>query len=162
VHERLHDPDLLPVAAGQLPDRSVELDPEPLAERVAERRCDAAEASERVELLAPGEAVGQTQVAWEVADPAPRCDTFPAAVQAEERGAAGRRPDQVEQQPDRRALARTVRAEVAEDFPLLDPKVEARERRDATAVGLREPRGLDRRRGGLRRTPSPSSRRRRR
>ena len=164
VHERLHDPDLLPVAARQLPDRAVQLDAEPLAERVAERRSCAAQANERVELFARRQPVGQAQVAGQVAD-APSCrDPGAAAVQAEERCPPGRRPDQVEQQPDRRALAGTVRPEVAEDFPLLDPKVEARERRDATAVGLREAGGLDRRRGGrrLRRTPSPSSTRPRR
>ena len=69
VHERLHDPDLLPVAARQLPDRAVEHDPEPLAERVAQRRSGAAQADERVELLPRGEPVGQPQVAGQVADP---------------------------------------------------------------------------------------------
>ncbi len=84
VHERLHDPDLLPVAARQLPDRAVEHDAEPLAERVAERRSGAAQANERVELLARGEPVGEPQVAGQVADPAARRD--PVA-----RGCPGRR-----------------------------------------------------------------------
>ena len=53
-----------------------------------------------------------------------RLDAVRAGVQAEDGRAPCRRADQVEQQPDRRALAGAVRAEEAEDLAALDPQVE--------------------------------------
>jgi hypothetical protein len=120
VHERLHDPDLLAIAPRELPDRTVEHHLEPLTQRAAKRGGRVAQANERVELLTCGEAVCEPQIAREVAHLPARRDPVSAAVQAEHDRPARGRPDQVEQQPDRRALAGAVRPEEAEDLAPLD------------------------------------------
>ena len=158
VHERLHEPDLLAVALREVADRPVELQGEPLAQLVAEAVVGAAaQARERVELLAGGHPVVQPQLAGEVADPAPRLDALAPGVEPEHGRAARRRVDQVEQEPDRRALARPVRAEIAEHLAALDAQVEPDERAGLSLVGLGEPAGLDGRRGHRVTVPPPAA-----
>ena len=134
MHERLDEPELLPVALRELPDRPVEDDAEPLAELLAEPGVEpAAKPGERLELLTAGQPVGEAQVAREVADPAARLDGSTPVSIAEDGRAAGGRADQPEQKPDRRALARPVRPEVPEDLAALDAQVEVGERLDRRA-----------------------------
>ena len=61
----------------------------------------------------------------------------PWRLDAEDAGAARGRPDQVEQQPDRRRLAGAVRTEEAEDLALLDREVDVDDPA-VRAVGLGE------------------------
>jgi hypothetical protein len=76
VHEGLHEPELLAVALGELPERAVEDGAEPLAELAAISRVDlAAQPGERVELLAAGEPVEEAEVAGQIADAASGLDT---------------------------------------------------------------------------------------
>jgi len=140
VHEGLDDPELLAVSPRELAEGAVEHAAEAFDELVAQRRRRAAPQSrERIEVLLPGESVGETQVSGQIPDPPPRLDSFKPC----DPGGAGRRMDQVEEEPDRRALARPVRAEVAEDLGALDAEVEIDEGADSARVRLREPAGLD-------------------
>ena len=148
MHEGLHDADLLTVPLRKLADRAVEDHTEALAELVAELWVSrAAQAGQRVELLARGHPGVEAQVAREVAEAPAGLDAVTPCVKPQYRGAPARRPDQIEQQPDGRTLARAVRAEVAEDLAALHAQVEVRERMDILAVRLRQAVRLDRRLG---------------
>src|SRR4029450_4604285 len=84
---------------------------EPLAELIPERDVDAAaQPGQRIELLTRGHPIRETQVAREVPDAPPRLDPVATRVEPKHERLSCRRPDQVEQQPDRRAFAGAVRA----------------------------------------------------
>ena len=87
----------------------------------------------------------------------PRLDALAPRVEPEHGCATRRRVDQVEQEPDRRALARAVRAEVAEHLAALDAQVEPDERAGLSLVRLGEPAGLDGRRGHRVTVPAPAA-----
>ena len=76
------------------------------------------------EELARGQPLVEPQVAGQVADPAAHARGRAARVDAEQLDPPARRPDQVEQQPDRRRLAGAVRPEEAEHLAGLDLEVE--------------------------------------
>jgi hypothetical protein len=144
VHERLDQPDLLLVALRQLADRLVERQPEALGELGDVRVVDAAaQAREIAQHLAGGELLVQRQLAGEVAQPAAHGDPLPADVHAQNLRTAARGPQEVEQQADRRRLAGTVRADVAEDLAGPDLEIEVVERPERP-VGLGEALGADR------------------
>jgi hypothetical protein len=125
-------------------DRPVEDDVEALAEAIPQPDVDAApKPGQRIELLARAHAVGKAQVAGEVAESPPGFDAVTANVESEHERASRRRPDQVEQQPDRRALAGSVRAEVAEHLAVLHTQLEIGQRSYARAVCLLEILRLD-------------------
>ena len=108
------------------------------------RRIDrSAETGEGCELLVAREPVVQAQVARQVADPPAGSDAVAAAVEPEHERLTVGRPDHVEQQPDRRALAGAVRPQEAEDLAVLDAQVEAGQRAHPARVRLRQGEGLD-------------------
>src|SRR5262249_56269847 len=74
--------------------------------------------------LAPAEAAKLGQLAGHVADKTLDLDRPRLAVHAEDLGSAAGGPDHVHEQSDRRGLARTVRAQVAEDLASSHLKVE--------------------------------------
>jgi hypothetical protein len=113
--------------------------------RLPQCRVDrAAQPSERFELLAAGEPLEQAQVSRQVAEHSPRGNSVAAAVETEQKRMAARRPDQVEEEADRRALARAVRAEEPEDFAVLDAQVELGQRANTPPIRLRQSNGFDR------------------
>jgi hypothetical protein len=126
VHERLDDAELLAVALGELSDGALERDAEPLDELVTQAPVDpSTKAGQGLELFAGGQAVVETKVARQVADAPADVDAVRPAVPAKQRRTTGCRADEVEKQADRRAFARPVRTEKAEDLSLLDAQVES-------------------------------------
>ena len=144
VHQRQHQPDLLPVTLRERSHGPVELELQSRGEALASADVvHAAQRGEVAQVLSPGQALVQPQVAGQVADTRANPPTLRAHVEPEHLGPAGARADQVEQQPDRRRLPGTVQAQIAENLP--DPH---RERQIADAdcrpVVLRETRHADR------------------
>jgi len=132
-----------------LADRAIDNDAEPLAELIPERFVDvSAKARKRVELLAPGEPVRKAKIAWQIADVPANRYSGGAGVEPEERRAACRRPDEAEEESDRRRLAGAVRPQISEDLAGLDTEVEVDERAYLSAVRLRQANSLDGRRFG--------------
>jgi len=102
-------------------------------------------AAAKLDRLLSGQAGVEPHVARQVSH-VPAClERLPLAVEPEDARRACRRPDQVEQQPDRRRLAGAVRPEKPEDLPRLHPKVQSVQRRDCTE-SPRQPVRLDGRR----------------
>jgi hypothetical protein len=145
VRERLDHPDLLLVALRQSPDRSVEVEPEPVGERPDPlHAATAAQLGELVQQLPCGPpAVRHTQLAGQVPDPGTQPGSTVARGRAEHLDAARGRTQQVEQDADERRLARAVRAEEAEDLTRRHLEVDPVQRADAAAVDLHEPLGPD-------------------
>ena len=89
------------------------------------RRVDAAaQVREVLDRLAAGQLVVERELARQVADPAVDRDRVDGRLDAEDRAPAARRPDVVEQRPDRRRLAGAVGAEEAERLALVDLEVD--------------------------------------
>jgi hypothetical protein len=84
------------------------------------------EARKPLELLPPGQRVRQRRPR-EVPHAPPSLAAFSPGIEPENRGPACGAPDQVKREADRRALARSVRTEVAEDLTALDAKLEIHE-----------------------------------
>ena len=149
VHERLDEPELLAVALRELTDRAVEHRAEPLAELVAERRLAAAQAGERVELRAAGEAVEQPEIAGQVPDlrrgprPRRRCASSPSSAA---------RPEVGRIRSSRRRIVVLLPAPFGPRKPNTSPRSTRRSRSEEctnrVAVRLGEPRRLDRGRLG--------------
>jgi len=128
AHERLDETELLAISLGELTNRTIENDAEPVAKTIPQRLVDRAPKSrERIELLATSQPIRETEVTWQIPHTATGHDTLPPGVVAEDLCAPSARSDETEEQPDRRALACAIRAEEAEDFTRLDPKVEIEE-----------------------------------
>jgi hypothetical protein len=85
----------------------------------------------------------ESQIAREIADAAASRDAFRTRVVPEDRRAARRRLDQVEEETDGGALARSVWAEVAEDLAALDAEVEIYEGPDPAGIRFRQAVRLD-------------------
>jgi hypothetical protein len=125
VLQRLDEPDLLPVALRERPDRAVELELEPPGEALGRAEVvPPAQAREEADQLPGGEPLVEPEVAGDVADPAPHGDPVAPRVEAEDLETTRGRPDQVEQQADGRRLPGAVRAEEAEHLAGLDLEVE--------------------------------------
>ena len=102
----------------------------------------AAQVREVLDRLAAGELVVEDELARQVAEAAMDRDRVDGRLDAEDRRPAARRPDVVEERPDRRRLAGAVRAEEAEGLAFVDLEVDVD---DAAmrAVGLGQLLGLD-------------------
>ena len=97
-----------------------------------------AQAREVLQHVGPRELVVELEVARQVADPPARGEH----VGAEHLGAAGGRARQAQQHPHRRALARAVGAEEAEDLAVADLEVEVEDAAPGPVV-LRQLLGAD-------------------
>ena len=159
VHERLDEPDLLPVPLRERLDRPVELELEAVRDPLSVTEVGhPAQRREVAEVLPRREPLVQAEVAGEVAEVPPRLRAGAADVHPEELDPPGGRPDQVEQQPDGGGLAGAVRAEVAEDLTLADLEREVGNTAIA-AVVLRQVIGSNDRRGHcLKATCAPDGR----
>ena len=71
-----------------------------------------------------GQAVVQVELAGQVADPPMDRDRVLRRLDAEDLGAPGGRPDEVQEDPHRRRLAGAVRPEESEDLARLDVEVD--------------------------------------
>ena len=100
---------------------------------------------EQPQVPAAGEVRVEARPLDEAGDAVERARAVDERIAAEELRVARRRADQPEQHPQRRRLARAVRAEVAEDVAALDGQVDVVDR-DDLAVALDEPARFDRRR----------------
>ena len=154
VHERLDEADLALVAGGEVGHLALEVAVQALGELgdVVPVHA-AAQVGEVAQRLAAGEVRVEAQLAGQVA--AARLDRqgLAAAVPAEHESAAGRRPDQVQQDPDGGGLAGPVGAEEAEDLAAADLQVQVDDAAAAAAaVALGELLGEDGRRGAFMRT----------
>ena len=143
VERALDDADLLPVPARELAQRPVHVRLEALGELGRSPEVvHAAHVGEERDQLAAGEPRVVREVAREVAEPRPDGEAVAAAVEAEERGRAARRVQQVEQRADGRRLAGAVRAQEAEHLASLDGHRDALDPACA-AVALGQLVGLD-------------------
>src|SRR5688572_9297976 len=105
MHECLDEPDLLAVPLRELSDRSLEVHLQAFAEHVARPCVDrAAQSGERVELLATGESIAQSEIARQIPDVATRGDAVRMRIAAEDRRTARGRMDEPEEEADRRRL----------------------------------------------------------
>jgi len=123
VQERLHDADLLPVAEAQIRDLARQVEIEPLRE-----------IPHALFVHVPVEAGGVAQqirrphiivimhFTRQIARLAPDLPRLPYDVLAEYPRRPRRGADQMEQEADRRALARAVRTDESEDFAFPDGK----------------------------------------
>ncbi len=143
VLERDHQADLLLVPLRVLPEAPLRINVEALDQRRLEGLVDPApQVSEILEGLATGQAVVEGELARNVADPAVDPDRVDARFDAEDKGSAARRADQVEDRADRGRLARAVRPEEAEHLALADLEVDIGDT-EVAAVVLGELLGLD-------------------
>ena len=94
----------------------------------------AAQVGEVLDRLAAGQLVVQRELARQVAEAPVDRDRVDGRVDAEDARPPGRRPDVVEQGPDRRRLAGAVGAEEAERLALLDLEVDVD---DAAVLAVR-------------------------
>src|SRR4249919_2664629 len=149
MHECLDEPELLTVPLRELTNRSVESDAEPLAELVAIVGVHAsAQPCEGVELLTTRQAIREPQISGQIADESTRRDPLRTSVEPEEGHTARGRMDQVEQEPDRGALAGAIRSQVSEDLTPCNAQIEVDERSNAPPVRLGQSDCLDRGRLG--------------
>ena len=128
--------DLLLVALGVLAELAGRVQVQAFDQRALVRSVDAApEVGEVGDRLAAGEPVVERELAGQVADAAVDRHRVGRRLDVEDERAPGGRTDQVEQDPDRRRLARAVGPEIPEDLTGVDAEVEVD---DATvlAVGL--------------------------
>ncbi len=142
VHEGLDEPDLLPIAPGELLDPTVEVEIEPFGEQLAAVNArQTAQMSKEAKELPRRQPLVEAQVAGQIAKPAANLDTIPRRIEAEDAEAPAGRPDQVEHEPDRRRLSGAVRTEEPEDLAGLDREVEIDDS-PVLAVELRQLLGL--------------------
>ena len=143
VHEREHDPELLPVALRQLVDLAVEDHLEPLDQLITQPLIDAgASAGEPVEHALAGHPGVKFELAGQIPAPGVDRDAVAVAVQPEQAGAPGGRTMKREQQPDRGRLAGAVRPEEREHLPRLDAQIQIVDG-NGRAKRLRQPERLD-------------------
>ena len=125
MHERLHEPELLPVPSRQLAHRPVERSVETCGELVPDATVHtAAQRGEEVEDRRAREPRVELEVTREEAHSAADLEALPAGVEAEHGRRAGRRPDEVEEQAHRRRLPGAVRAEEPEQLTPFDVEVQ--------------------------------------
>ena len=123
--ERGDQCDLLLVALRVLPELPARVEVEAFDEVALVGPIDpAAQVPEVLDGLGARQPVVQSELARQVPDPTVDLDRAPEAVEAEDAGRPRTRPDQVEEQADRRRLAGAVRAEEPEDLALLDLEID--------------------------------------
>jgi hypothetical protein len=136
--ERADQLDLLAIALRQRAHLLVGVELEALDERVAVGGVRApAQLREVRERLGARQRRPQERLAGHVGDAVVGFDRIAPCVDAQQLGAAGARPVQPEQEPDRRRLAGPVRSQISIDLARLDGQVERVERK-RVAVALRE------------------------
>ena len=141
--ERDHEADLLLVALRVLLELARRIDVEALDQRCLVRAVHAATQTREVaQRLAAGEPVVQRELAWDVPDTPVDRDGIRAGLDAEDPGRPARRPDEVEDRPDRRRLAGPVRPQESEHLALIDTQVDIDDA-PVRPVGLGELVGLD-------------------
>ena len=119
VLERDDQPDLLLVALRVLLEPPARIEVEPLDQLGDVPGVDAAaQVREVLDRVGAGQPVVQVELAGQVADAAVDRDRVDGRLDAEDLGPPGGRADEVEQDPHRRRLARSVRAQEAEDLAL--------------------------------------------
>src|SRR6185437_6685410 len=119
-----NQPDLLLVAARHALDllRRIELEPTDELGPVGMIR-RTAQVAEILERLGAREIAVQRELARQVRDPTIDREAITVDVETQHFGAAGRRADEVEEQADRRRLARAVGAQEPEDLAGVDFQV---------------------------------------
>src|SRR5690606_32321237 len=109
VHERLDEPDLLAVALRERVDGAAQVETEPLGERLdragGHGSAELGEVSQERTALDPAV---EAQLPWDVPDAPAQARAARARVLTEHGRRARARPDDVEQEPQRGRLARTV------------------------------------------------------
>ena len=119
VLERDDQPDLLLVALRVLLELPARVEVEARDQIGLVGRVDAAaQVGEVLDRLAAGQLVVERELARQVAEPAMDRDRVDGRLDAEHRRPPARRPEVVEQRPDRRRLAGAVGAEEAEGLAL--------------------------------------------
>jgi hypothetical protein len=143
-HEGSDQADLLLVAARQALDALARVELEPLDELVAICGVDAALEIAQVgqQLLARQLAV-ERQLAGDVADSPVDCQAVLVHVEPEHLSRAARRPNEIEQQADRRRLARAVRPQEPEDLARLNDQIHVQDSTRVMAVPLGQLVSLD-------------------
>ena len=142
MHERLHHPELLPVALGQVLDPPAQVQVEPLGEGPVRRGGHpTAHRPEEAEQVLPTHPLVQGQVTGQVSGLGADLHPPAAHVEPQQPGLPTRRADQPQQHPDRRRLARAVRPQEPDDLAavhgqgqVLDPALAAVELRQT--IGL--------------------------
>ena len=126
VHQRLDEPDLLPVPARELPERTAEVGLEAVGERAGERAVvDAAEVGEEIQQLLAGDLLVEGELAGQEARAGAGGDAVAPDVEAEDLRGPGGRAQQAEQRADRGRLAGAVGAEEAEHLAGRDAEGDA-------------------------------------
>ena len=143
VLERDDQPDLLLVAPRVLLVPPARVEVERLDQLRDVRLVDAAaQVAEVRDRLGAGQSVVQVELAGQVADATMDRDRIGGRLDAEDLGAAGGRPDQVEQDAHRGRLAGAVRSQEPEDLALGDLQIEVDDP-PVLPVGLGQSFGLD-------------------
>ena len=125
VHERLDEPELLPVAGRQLPNRPVELGVEALGELGDAAGPDVAvQPREEAEHRRAGQQGVETEVPGQVADAPPQREPAAGDVVPEQPRAARCWRGEPEQQAHGRTLAGPVGTEEPEDLPRTNLQIE--------------------------------------
>ncbi len=137
------EPDLLLVALRVLLEGAARVEVESGDEvRLVGRIDAAAEVGEVVDRLSARQPVVQGELPGQVADATVDRDWVDGRLDTEDAGMPLCRSNQVEQDPDRRGLARAVRPKKAEDLTPLDVEIDVDDPA-MRAVGLGQPLGFD-------------------
>ena len=142
VHEGHQDSDLLAVTFGEVPDAAAEIQVEPVCKVVGANGVgQIASSSHPLQLVADSRASDEGQLARQVTDEAMYGQTVAVGVESEQSGTSCCRALEVEEKPNGRGLAGTVRSEEPEDLSRFDPQVEIPDGRGPPEC-LGKPRGL--------------------
>ena len=124
-HERRDQQQLLTVPLRVRPHLLRRVEREPFDQAIAVRLVDrAVDPAEQVQGLLARQAGPQARLTGHVREVPVGFDGPAGTSSAEDLGPPGRRPEEPEDQPDRRRLARAVRPQVAEDLTAADLEVE--------------------------------------
>ena len=147
MEQRQDQPDLLPVAARELPQRPLHIGAETPRQFVGPAVSgDPAKACEQRDRLVPGRVLPVPEVAGQVPEAGADRHAVATAVEAEDASAAPGGVQEVEQRPDRRRLPGGVGTQEAEYLALVDGQADVLDAA-VPAVELREAVGLDGRHG---------------
>src|SRR4051812_30865116 len=123
--QRHDQPDLLLVALAVLAEAPARIEVEHVDEAPDVVAVDpAAQVPEILDRLRAGQTVVQVELSGQVADPSMDRDRVYRRLDTEHLRSAGRRPDEIEQDPHRGRLAGTIRPEEPEDLAFGDLEIE--------------------------------------
>ncbi len=133
--ERQEQGDLSSVARREVAGGPIEIDLQALGDRVHARHVQApSEPADRCDELARGHPFGKSQLARDVTDSTSHADPVTAWIPPEYLDRSARRPDEVEQAADGRALAGAVRPDEAKDLAPPNLQVDAADCLDEAEV----------------------------